>query len=481
VTPAPEAREGRAATRRVALLVEDDADFRESLAALIAREGFDTAEAASLAEARARLAEAAFDLVFVDLGLPDGNGLELLDPAASGGGTADVVVISGNATVESAVDALRQGALDFLVKPIDRNRLRAILANAERTRRLRSEVGELRGALRDLGRFGPMVGRSPVMQTLFDRIDKVAPTRATVMILGESGTGKELVAETIHRLSPRARGRFLAINCGAVAPNVIESELFGHEKGSFTGADKVRRGYFEEAHEGTLFLDEITEMSAELQVKLLRVLETGAVMRVGASESVPVDVRLIAATNRDPEKAIQDGKLRDDLYYRLHVFPIDVPPLRERPDDVELLAQHFLDLYNEREGVSKRWSPRALRQLRSHGWPGNVRELRNVVERAAIMAADVVEDTGLTAASERTTTQPAADGETLTVPIGESLAEVERKLIIATLAQTGGDKKETARRLGISLKTLYNRLNVYDAAGRLESQPADGAASRGRS
>ncbi|RPH56879.1 MAG: sigma-54-dependent Fis family transcriptional regulator, partial [Acidobacteria bacterium] len=381
--------------RRLALLVEDDADFRESLAALVSREGFEAVEASSLAEARAKLADTRFDIVFVDLGLPDGNGLELTTDETDPSGRPDIVVITGNATVESAVEALRHGALDFLGKPIDRNRLRAILANAERTRRLRSEVGELRGELRELGRFGPLVGRSPVMQEVFDLIERVAPTRATVMILGESGTGKELVAETVHRMSPRARGRFLAINCGAVAPNVIESELFGHEKGSFTGAERARRGYFEEASEGTLFLDEITEMSADLQVKLLRVLESGIVMRVGASESVPVDVRLIAATNREPQKALREGRLREDLFYRLNVFPITVPPLRGRGEDIDLLAQHFLDVYNEREDTTKQWSPQALRRLRTYSWPGNVRELRNVVERAAILASDVIQDPGI--------------------------------------------------------------------------------------
>ena len=453
---------------RVALLVEDDADFRQSLAVLIGREGFETREAATLAEARAMLAASTVDIVFADLGLPDGNGLELLDAGPSAPSRPDVVVITGNASVESVVTAMRQGALDFLGKPVDRSRLRAILANAERTRALRSEVDELRDELRELGRFGPLVGRSSVMQTMFDLIEKVAPTQVSVMILGESGAGKELVAETVHRMSPRARGRFLAINCGAVAPNVIESELFGHEKGSFTGADRARRGYFEEASGGTLFLDEITEMSAELQVKLLRVLETGAIMRVGASESIAVDVRLVAATNREPEKAIRDGKLREDLFYRLNVFPIMVPPLRDRPEDLELLASHFLEAYNEREGAKKQWSPQALRALRAYAWPGNVRELRNVVERAAIMAADVIRDPGIPQTGAPLVVDASNGAESIVVALGEPLVEVERRLIIATLRQTGGDKKETARRLGISLKTLYNRINVYEAAGKME-------------
>ena len=459
-------RPNTGAIRRVALLVDDDADFRASVAALVSREGFETLEASSLAEARALLRESHVDIVFVDLGLPDGHGLDLMDDETAASSRPDVVVITGNSTVESAVGALRSGVLDYLGKPVDRNRLRAILANAERTQVLRSEVGGLRGQLRELGRFGPMVGRSAAMQRVFDLIERVGPTRATVMILGESGTGKELVAETVHHMSQRVRARFLAVNCGAVAPNVIESELFGHEKGSFTGAERIRRGYFEEAHGGTLFLDEITEMSAELQVKLLRVLETGTIMRVGASESVPVDVRLIAASNRSPEEAMREGRLREDLYYRLNVFPIEIPPLRDRLDDIEMLAQHFLEAYGVRENSRKQWSPQALRQLRAHHWPGNVRELRNVTERAAIMAEDVIRDLNLPGGD---TVVPAPVSETdgtVTVAIGSPLADVEHTLICAAMQRYQGDKRRVAQQLGISLKTLYNRLNVYEAAGR---------------
>jgi DNA-binding NtrC family response regulator len=462
-TPRP-STDGR--PRRVALLVDDDSDFRESLAVLVGRENFDVRQASSLAEARDHLKEPV-DVVFVDLGLPDGRGLDLLEGEPAGEARPEMVVITGNVTAESAVAALRQGVLDYLSKPVDRNRLRATLVHVERTRNLRSEVGELRDELRELGHFGLLVGRSAPMTRLFDLIERVAPTRVAVLVLGESGVGKELVAETLHRMSARARERFLAVNCGAVAPNVIESELFGHEKGSFTGADKVRRGYFEEASGGTLFLDEITEMSAELQVKLLRVLETGNVMRVGGSEAIPVDVRLIAASNRDPDQAVREGKLREDLYYRLNVFPILIPPLRERPEDIEPLAGHFLALFNEREGTEKRWSPDALRKLRSYAWPGNVRELRNVVDRAAILSEDVIYDTPLPQNAPPSAAAPEA-GPNLTISLSDRLDEIERRVILATLRLTEGDKKETARRLGISLKTLYNRLNVYEAAGRME-------------
>ena len=443
------------------LVIEDDPDFRASLATLIARDGFSVAEAGSLTEARARLDEREHDLVFVDLELPDGNGLELMS-SHEGPAHSDFVVITGNATLEAAVDALRQGAIDFLTKPVDRGRLRVILAHAERTRDLRQKVSSLRSELRDLGRFGTMIGRSPAMQRVYELIAKVAPTRAGVLIVGRSGTGKELVAETVHQMSPRAHRMFLAINCGAVAPNVIESELFGHERGSFTGADHSRKGYFEEANGGTLFLDEITEMTGDLQVKLLRALESGHVVRVGASEPIPVDVRIIAATNRDPEEAVRAGRLREDLYYRLNVFPLVLPTLQERGDDIGLLAEHFLAEFNARERTTKRWSERGLKQLRAYAWPGNVRELRNVVERVAILSGDLIEDPGLPEAALRS--HAGADGESMEVAVGTPLADVERRMILATLRMVGGEKREAARRLGISLKTLYTRLSVYQAA-----------------
>jgi DNA-binding NtrC family response regulator len=451
--------------------VEDDLHFRESLALLVEREGFAVAQAGSLEEARKRLAEAPTDVVLVDLGLPDGNGLELLR------GTdlpAELVVITGNASVESAVAALHEGAADYLTKPLDRPRLKTVLANVSRTRALKHEVAELRGELRELGRFGPMVGRSPAMQRVYDLIAKVGPTNATVFVTGESGTGKELVAQTVHRLSRRRDEPFLAVNCGAMSPTLIESELFGHEKGSFTGADRRRLGFFEQAHGGTLFLDEITEMPLELQVKLLRVLETGVIVRVGGGDPVPVDVRVIAASNRDPGAAVKDGALREDLLYRLNVFPIELPPLRERGDDVVLLAQSFLEVLNERDETGKRFSEEALERLAALSWPGNVRELRNAVERAAILAERVIGPEMLpdrcaegVAAVERAP-QAGATPDLLQVPVGASIAAVEQRLILATLDRLEGDKKRAAEVLGISLKTLYNRLNVYKAAeGRL--------------
>jgi len=280
-----------------------------------------------------------------------------------------------------------------------------------------------------------------------------------VLLIGESGTGKELAAQTVHELSRRREALFLPLNCGAVSPQLIESELFGHERGSFTGADRQHKGFFERANGGTIFLDEITEMPMELQVKLLRVLETGTVTRVGGTQPIESDVRVIAATNRDPEKAVTDGKLREDLYHRLNVFPIRLPPLRDRGTDIEQLAQYFLDELNQAEGTAKSFSRDALVRLYQHNWTGNVRELKNAVQRSYIMADDVIEY-DVTAASAP---QREDDSTTITIHVGTPLEEVERRVTMATLAYCGHVKRKAAEVLGVSLKTLYNRLEAYGA------------------
>jgi DNA-binding NtrC family response regulator len=315
-----------------------------------------------------------------------------------------------------------------------------------------------------LGRFGRLYGSSTVMQDVYRMIEKVAPTEATVFITGESGCGKELVARTIHERSPRARGAFVAINCGAIPQNLIEAELFGHERGAFTGANRQHRGCFERAEGGTLFLDEITEMPIEMQVRLLRVLETGRFVRVGGDGEIRTNVRVLAATNSDALDAVRDGRLREDLMYRLAVFPIVLPPLRERDGDTELLAEHFLQNLNVEGGMSKRFSRAALTTIRAYHWPGNVRELKNAVHRAFIMAEEFVELdlSGLAC--------PAVEGECLRMPVGTSLAEMERQAIFATLDHCRGNKRRAAEMLGVSLKTLYNRLTAYQADGaRLSS------------
>ncbi len=444
------------------LVVDDDADFRASILALCAREDFATAEAHTLEEAKGVAKRIRPDVILLDLVLPDGRGLDLLDEGDLAERT-EFVVMTGYADTESAIAALREGALDYLPKPVDRPRLQSILANVARTRVLKSEVSELRAELRDVGRFGAIIGRSESMQRVYDLISRVAPTESTVFVTGESGTGKELVAETIHRLSRRRAKPFLALNCGAVSPNLIESELFGHEKGSFTGADRRRIGYFEEASGGTLFLDEVTEMPVDLQATLLRVLETGSITRVGATSPISVDVRVVAASNRDPKEALEQGALREDLLYRLNVFPIELPPLRERGQDVELLSRFFLESVNRRDGAAKRLSDAAVRRLNEIPWPGNVRELKNAIERAAILADEVIGPDLLPAANPVAENPSESQRSLLTVRVGSAIDEVERRLILATLEELGGDKKRAAEVLGISLKTLYNRLNVYEA------------------
>jgi DNA-binding NtrC family response regulator len=307
-----------------------------------------------------------------------------------------------------------------------------------------------------MGRFGRLYGGSPAMLDVYGRIDKVAPTSATVLITGESGSGKDLVAHTIHDRSDRARAPFIAVNCGAIPGNLIEAELFGHEKGAFTGAARTHRGCFERADSGTLFLDEVTEMAPEMQVRLLNVLETGRYARVGGEVDLRTSVRVLAATNRDPRQAVQDGQLREDLMYRLAVFPISLPPLRERDGDAELLAEHFLQQLNDAAGTDKALSSRAIMTTRSYRWPGNVRELKNAIQRAFIMADDEVDLDFSELTAERS-------GNCLQVPVGRPLAEIERQVIYATLDHCGGNKRRCAEMLGVSLKTLYNRLTEYQS------------------
>ncbi len=449
----------------LALVVDDDAELRAALADICRLEGFDTAEAGSLAEARAALARRTPDVVLTDLVLPDGSGTDLV-PAATDAPRPEIVLVTGHASVESAIAAIRIGALDYLVKPLDVQRLKSILAKVTPARARKAEIASLRGASKQDGRFGPLIGSSPAMQHVYDLIARVAPTSATVLVTGESGTGKELVAHTVHELSPRRERPFVAANCGAFPANLIESALFGHERGSFTGATQQRRGLFEQADGGTLFLDEITEMPVELQPKLLRVLETGRLTRIGGEGEFPVDVRVVAATNRAPADAVQKGRLREDLYYRLNVFPIEMPPLRARGDDVARLAQHFLDAVGRGAGEPYRFGADARAAFRSHSWPGNVRELKNWVERCAILGRDVVEF-GRTATPA---SGPAAAGGAFTnLRVGMTLDEIERVVILATLEHCEGDKRRAAETLGISLKTLYNRLNEYEA--RSSSSP----------
>ena len=445
----------KAATSPRALIVDDDPGFLLGLAELVRREGFAVASAGSLKQAREEIAASPPDILLVDLRLPDGSGLDLLagfEPTTA----PEVVLITGDASVETAVDALRRGAIDYLTKPVDFARIKMALANVTRTLEMKGEIGTLRSELRKLGRFGPLIGTSPAMQAVYDLIGRVARTDASVLITGETGTGKDVVALTIHSLSRRSKEAFLPVNCGAISANLIESELFGHERGSFTGADRMHKGYFERAHRGTLFLDEITEMPLELQVRLLRVLETATLTRVGGSEPIKTDVRVLAATSLRVEEAVAARKLREDLFYRLNVFPIALPPLRERGEDVELLAEQCLGELNAASGTAKHFTRACLERLRRHSWPGNVRELKNVIQRAFILAE---EDVGVDSLPLGVT--EVVPASTVVMQVGTPIAEMERRLILATLDQCEGDKKKAADVLKISLKTLYNRLNEY--------------------
>jgi len=456
-----------------ALVVEDDADAASMLAALVAREGHTVATAHSIADARRQMALRSPDIMLLDVQLPDGTGLDMMDEPELLK-DVEVVFITGHASLETSIRALRLGAADYLVKPVNLQHLRGLLSRMARPSTLEAKLREMRSVSARTGRFGLLIGTSAPMQDVYDQISRVATTAVTVLIQGESGTGKELVARAVHELGRRKNEPFLAVNCGALSPHLIESEIFGHEKGSFTGAERLHRGFFERAHGGTLFLDEVTEMPLELQVKLLRVLETGTFMRVGSTSLQQTDVRIIAATNRDPEAAAASGRLREDLLYRLNVFPIVLPPLRARGEDILLIARHFLDELAKQEGELKALGEDAERALLAHAWPGNVRELRNAVQRAWLMSPGSTllaqwlprPAAAVPAAPEkagvRSLARPASgEAEQIQIPVGTTLAEAERRLILATYAKCGRSKERTAALLGISLKTLYNRLRAY--------------------
>jgi len=440
------------------LITDDEPATRDLIAEIAVEEGYTVAQAGDVRQARIQVERHKPDVMLLDMQLPDGNGIELWKRLDLPG--CRVVFITGHSSVESAIEALRCGAVDYLIKPLALRRLRGILSE------LKTRSGET--AVTTGGSpnaFARIVGNSPAVQLLCAHIEKVAPTQATVLLVGESGTGKELAAEAIHLASTRHEKPFMAVNCGAISPNLIESELFGHEKGAFTGADRQHKGYYERANEGTLFLDEVTEMSMELQVRLLRVLETGRFMRVGAHDEIATNVRVVAATNRNPEQAVAKGALREDLYHRLSVFPLELPPLRDRGEDILLIADHFLQSLNKEYGTNKGFSDEARQAMLNYGWPGNIRELRNYVYRSYILADDIIKGDFNSFSLE---SHSAGWGTEITVPVGVPLADANRQLILATLKQCGGVKKAAAEMLGISLKTLYNRLEEYGALGDVD-------------
>jgi len=425
------------------LLVDDEPDFSSGIAEFLRIQGHTAVTANSLEAARHALAERHPDVLLLDLMLPDGSGLELFD-AFEDRRPQKIVIITGHTGIKSMIGGMAGDGVSYMKKPIEPRELLGTLNTVTDGSDEEDESN---------AHFGLLVGESDAMQEVYTKIRQVAPTDSTVFVQGESGTGKELVAEALHRLSERS-GAFVPVNCGGLTQDLISSQLFGHEKGSFTGASKRHAGFFERANNGTLFLDEITEMPIEMQTHLLRVLETGKVLRVGAEEEVSVNARLIAATNRDPAKAVKDGTLREDLYFRLRVFPIDLPPLRARLGDIELLLQHFIEELNTKHSTQKALSDDALEAFKRHQWPGNVRELKHTLHRSYIMATgDNIE------APTHFDGQLNADIAGLSA--GRSIADVEKDLIMATLKQLGGDKKAAAASLGVSLKTLYNRLKEY--------------------
>jgi DNA-binding NtrC family response regulator len=440
------------------LIVEDDPATRSGLAELVQAWGFNTDEAPDGEEGLRRVTSFRPAIIVSDLVMPRMGGLELLRALKDQLSDITFILLTAQGTVESAVEAIKEGAYDYLSKPVDPQRLQILLQKSVERQETLREVRHLRRQLREVGTFGRIVGNSAGIRSVYRVIEQAAPTAASVLISGESGTGKELIAQTIHELSPRSSFPFVAINCAAIPETLLESEIFGHEKGAFTGAHDRRTGVFELAHRGTLFLDEIAEMVPATQVKLLRVLQERTFRRLGGRQEQSVDVRVIAATNVNPMDAVRSGKLREDLFYRLNVFAIELPPLRERKEDIPLLAHHFLTEFNARNAKSVRAVDQdAIYLLEQYPFPGNIRELRNVMERATILAeGDFIEPRHLppTLIAKGEETLP-----TVTLSPGTTVDEAERRLILLTLDHTRNNKTRAAEILGISLKTLHNKLN----------------------
>ena len=444
------------------LIVEDEDATRAGLAELVRTWGFVTEAAANGEEALKLVTTFRPSIVVTDMVMPKMDGLELLRSLKDEADQLKVILLTAQGSVETAVDALKHGAADYLTKPVDTQKLKLLLSSIAELNAQKRENEALRRQLKEKGSFGRIVGNSLKMRKIYQVIEQAAPTPASVLIIGESGTGKELVAQTIHQLSPRTEAPFVAINCAAIPETLLESEIFGHERGAFTGAVDRRAGCFELADRGTLFLDEIAEMVPVTQVKLLRVLQERRFRRLGGRVEQDVDVRVIAATNLNPVDAIREGKLRDDLYYRLNVFTIELPPLRERKDDLPLIIQSLLDEFNQRDRRNvQAVTPDAMRMLELYDWPGNVRELRNVIERATILAkGEFIEPTHLPRfGTSPRHVEPPTSSSAVTIAPGMTVDEAERKLIIATLEASGNNKTRAAEMLGISLKTLHNKLN----------------------
>ena len=439
------------------LIADDERHIAEGLQMLLAEEGYDVETATDGRKAWDKVSATEFGLVLADLKMPKMDGLELFAQMRESGIESEFIIITGKGTVASAVEAMRHGAYDYLTKPLDIERLKALIPKALEKYQVKTANRELQKRLESMSRFGDMIGQSESMVRIYNIIEAVAPSTASVLIVGESGTGKELVARALHNKSPRAKGPFVALNCGAFPREILENELFGHEKGAFTGAINEKPGAFEQADGGTLFLDEVAEMEPDIQVKFLRALEQRAFRRLGGKKEVQVDIRVVAATNKNVEEALRDGKLREDLYHRLAVIPIYLPPLRERGSDVRMLAEEFLRRFADEEGKDiKGFSDGALEYIATYRWPGNVRELKNAIERAVILArGDTIEF------SDLAPRHMAFDETEVHIPIGTSLEDTERQITLKTFAFTSGDHRKTARILGVTQKALKEKLQKY--------------------
>ena len=447
--------------KRSILICDDEKNIRSGLAMAMELEGYESIEATDGQDAWDKINKLGVDLVITDLRMPKMSGEDLLRKIIGAYPRMPVIILTGHGTIETAVDAMRGGAVDFFTKPVDLDRLSLVVRKAlsdtdlyAEHERLKEEVQQLKAR----NRYDRIIGKSQKMVELMDIVSQVAPTKASVLITGESGVGKELVADAIHELSNRSKGPFIKVHCAALTASLLESELFGHEKGSFTGAVKEKKGRFELADGGTIFLDEIGEIDAQTQVKLLRVLQERQFERVGGEKSITVDVRIVCATNRDLPKEIEKGNFREDLYYRLNVVHLDVPPLRERKDDIPLLMTSFLQQFNSENGRSiEAFSNQAKRALLGYEWPGNIRELRNCIESAVVFArTSVIEVEDLPVHIGK-----AQNASSISLEVGITLAEAEKQLIISTLASCAGNKTKAAEVLGIGRKTLHRKLQEY--------------------
>ncbi len=441
------------------LIVDDDREIRSSLSYVLQDEGYDTLTAGNGEEALKLVQENGVSLILLDLMMPDINGVEVLRRVKEMQSDIPVIMISGAATVETAVEATKLGAYFFIEKPLSPviEKMLLTITHALEHQQLERENVALRS--RESRRY-IMIGQSPSMLKLYDQISKAAPTKGRVFITGENGSGKELVARDIHRQSDRSSGTFVEVNCAAIPQELIESELFGHEKGSFTGAGKRQIGKFEQANGGTLFLDEVGDMSLAAQSKVLRVLQEEELQRIGGARSIKLDVRIIAATNKDPEKEIEKGEFRQDLFYRLNVIPIVVPPLRDRKEDISLLVQHFVEQFCDENGKPiKRVSPEATSVMERHDWPGNVRELRNIVERLIIMVeSDTIDASHVLSAIHIDRHQPLNESHK---PLREMVETYEKKLIMAELDAADGNVSQAAKNLSIDRANLYRKLRAW--------------------